>query len=236
MSFTLVNELPSPAEILEQFPLPEKLAALKAERDEEIKKVITGESNKFLVIIGPCSADNEDAVCDYTNRLAKVQEKTKDRLLIVPRVYTNKPRTTGEGYMGMLHQPDPEKKPDMLQGIISIRHMHMKVFRETGMSTADEMLYPDNLQYLSDIMSYIAVGARSVENQYHRLVASGCDVPVGMKNPTSGDLSVMLNSVVLQEKLKEPGLHRRYQPFQLQQKVCRTGTYRKRSSPQPPSF
>ena len=140
MSFTLVNELPSPAEILEQFPLPEKLAALKAERDEEIKKVITGESNKFLVIIGPCSADNEDAVCDYTNRLAKVQEKTKDRLLIVPRVYTNKPRTTGEGYMGMLHQPDPEKKPDMLQGILAIRHMHMKVFRETGMSTADEML------------------------------------------------------------------------------------------------
>lgn len=196
MSFKLVNELPSPAEILEQFPLPEKLAVLKAERDEEIKKVITGESNKFLVIIGPCSADNEDAVCDYANRLAKVQEKTKDRLLIVPRVYTNKPRTTGEGYMGMLHQPDPEKKPDMLQGILAIRHMHMKVFRETGMSTADEMLYPDNLQYLSDIMSYIAVGARSVENQYHRLVASGCDVPVGMKNPTSGDLSVMLNSVV----------------------------------------
>ena len=196
MSFKLVNELPSPAEILEQFPLPEKLAVLKAERDEEIKKVITGESNKFLVIIGPCSADNEDAVCDYANRLAKVQEKTKDRLLIVPRVYTNKPRTTGEGYMGMLHQPDPEKKPDMLQGILAIRHMHMKVFRETGMSTADEMLYPDNLQYLSDIMSYIAVGARSVENQYHRLVASGCDVPVGMKNPTSGDMTVMLNSVV----------------------------------------
>ena len=196
MSFTLVNELPSPAEILEQFPLPEKLAVLKAERDEEIKKVITGQSNKFLVIIGPCSADNEEAVCDYANRLAKVQEKTKERLLIVPRVYTNKPRTTGEGYMGMLHQPDPEKKPDMLQGILAIRHMHMKVFRETGMSTADEMLYPDNLQYLSDIMSYIAVGARSVENQYHRLVASGCDVPVGMKNPTSGDISVMLNSVV----------------------------------------
>ena len=197
MSFKLVNELPSPAEILEQFPLPEKLAVLKAERDEEIKKVITGESNKFLVIIGPCSADNEDAVCDYANRLAKVQEKTKDRLLIVPRVYTNKPRTTGEGYMGMLHQPDPEKKPDMLQGILAIRHMHMKVFRETGMSTADEMLYPDNLQYLSDIMSYIAVGARSVENQYHRLVASGCDVPVGMKNPTSGDFSVMLNSCIM---------------------------------------
>ena len=177
MGFTLVNELPTPAEILEQFPLADHLAALKKERDEEIKKVITGQSNKFLVIIGPCSADNEDAVCDYANRLAKVQEATKDQLIIIPRVYTNKPRTTGEGYMGMLHQPDPEKKPDMLQGILAIRHMHMRVLQETGMSTADEMLYPDNLQYLSDIMSYIAVGARSVENQYHRLVASGCDVP-----------------------------------------------------------
>ena len=202
MSFKLVNELPSPAEILEQFPLPEKLAVLKAERDEEIKKVITGESNKFLVIIGPCSADNEDAVCDYTNRLAKVQEKARvrdevaDKLFIIPRVYTNKPRTTGEGYMGMLHQPDPEKKPDMLQGILAIRHMHMKVFRETGMSTADEMLYPETWRYLDDILSYEAIGARSVENQQHRLTASGMDIPIGMKNPTSGDLSVMLNSVV----------------------------------------
>ena len=157
MGFTLVNELPTPAEILEQFPLADHLAALKKERDEEIAKVITGQSNKFLVIIGPCSADNEDAVCDYANRLAKVQEATKDKLIVIPRVYTNKPRTTGEGYMGMLHQPDPEKKPDMLQGILAIRHMHMRVLRETGMSTADEMLYPDNLQYLSDIMSYIAV-------------------------------------------------------------------------------
>ena len=173
-----------------------ELAARKKERDEEIKKIITGESDKLLVIVGPCSADNEEAVVDYVSRLVKVQEKTKDRLVIVPRVYTNKPRTTGEGYMGMIHQPDPEKKPDMLEGILAIRHMHMRVLQETGFSTADEMLYPENLRYLSDIMSYIAVGARSVENQFHRLVASGCDVPVGLKNPTSGDLTVMLNSVV----------------------------------------
>ena len=196
MGLTFVNELPTPAQIREQFPLADNLAAIKAQRDEEVKRVITGQSSKFLVIIGPCSADNEDAVCDYANRLVKVQEKTKDKLVIVPRVYTNKPRTTGEGYMGMVHQPDPEKKPDMYEGILAIRHMHMRVLRETGLSTADEMLYPDNLEYLSDIMSYIAVGARSVENQFHRLVASGCDVPVGMKNPTSGDLSVMLNAVV----------------------------------------
>ena len=195
MSFKLVNELPSPAEILEQFPLPEKLAVLKAERDEEIKKVITGESNKFLVIIGPCSADNEDAVCDYANRLAKVQEKTKDRLLIVPRVYTNKPRTTGEGYMGMLHQPDPEGKEDMLGGIIAIREMNARVVRETGFTCAEEVLYPEIFRYLSDLLSYAAVGARSVEDQFHRMIASGVGIPVGMKNPTSGDISVMLNSI-----------------------------------------
>ena len=196
MSFTLVNELPSPAEILEQFPLPEKLAVLKAERDEEIKKVITGGSNKFLVIIGPCSADNEDAVCDYANRLAKVQEKTKDRLLIVPRVYTNKPRTTGKGYMGMLHQPDPEKETDMLKGIIAIRQMHKRAVEETGFTCADEMLYPENHRYLSDLLSYVAVGARSVENQQHRLTASGVGIPVGMKNPTGGDIAVMMNSII----------------------------------------
>lgn len=196
MGFTFINLLPTPAEIREQFPLAPNLTALKKERDEEIKKIFTGESDKFLAIIGPCSADNEEAVCDYVSRLVKVQEDTKERLIIIPRVYTNKPRTTGEGYMGMVHQPDPEKKPDMFEGILAIRHMHMRVFRETGFSTADEMLYPDNLNYLSDMMSYIAVGARSVENQFHRLVASGCDVPVGMKNPTSGDLTVMLNSVV----------------------------------------
>ena len=196
MGFKFNKLLPTPDEIREQFPLPAHLAELKAQRDKEIADIIEGKSDKFLIIIGPCSADNEEAVCDYTSRLVKVQEKTKDKLLIVPRVYTNKPRTTGEGYMGMLHQPDPEKKPDMLEGVLTIRHMHMRVLRETGFSTADEMLYQDNVGYMSDIMSYIAVGARSVENQYHRLVASGCDVPVGMKNPTSGDLTVMLNSVV----------------------------------------
>ena len=196
MGFTFINKLPTPAEIREQFPLDQKLAQIKQQRDEDVKKVFTGESDKFIVIIGPCSADNEESVCDYTGRLVKVQEKTKDKLIIIPRVYTNKPRTTGEGYMGMVHQPDPEKKPDMFEGILAIRHMHMRVLRETGLATADEMLYPDNLNYLSDMMAYVAVGARSVENQYHRLVASGCDVPVGMKNPTSGDLTVMLNSVV----------------------------------------
>lgn len=196
MGFTFVNDLPSPDMIREQFPLAPGLAESKIQRDEEIKKIFTEESGKFIVIIGPCSADNEDSVVDYASRLVGVQERTRDKLIIIPRVYTNKPRTTGEGYMGMIHQPDPEKKPNMFEGILAIRHMHMRVLRETGLSTADEMLYPENLRYLSDMMSYIAVGARSVENQFHRLVASGCDVPVGMKNPTSGDLTVMLNSVV----------------------------------------
>ena len=196
MGFQYVNNLPSPEEIKERFPLPEKLKALKIERDHAISDVLTGASDKFLVIIGPCSADNEESVCDYVNRLVKVQEKTKDRLILIPRIYTNKPRTTGEGYKGMLHQPDPEKKPDMHEGLIAIRKLHMKVFEETGLSTADEMLYPENLGYMDDIMSYIAIGARSVENQQHRLTSSACDVGVGMKNPTSGDLSVMLNSVV----------------------------------------
>lgn len=196
MGLEFINQLPTPEEIRAQFPLPEHLAAVKAERDEEIKKVLTGESDKFLVIIGPCSADNEDSVCDYTSRLVSVQEKVKDKIIIIPRVYTNKPRTTGEGYKGLLHQPDPEKKPNMYEGLIAIRRMHMRVVQETGLTTADEMLYPENLLYLTDLMSYIAIGARSVENQQHRLVSSGCDIPVGMKNPTSGDLSVMLNSVV----------------------------------------
>ena len=196
MGLEFINKLPTPAEIREQFPIPAELAALKEKRDAEIRKVITGESDKFLVIIGPCSADNETAVLDYTSRLVKVQDKVKDKIIIIPRVYTNKPRTTGEGYKGLLHQPDPEKKPNMYEGLIAIRRMHMHVVQETGLTTADEMLYPENLCYLSDLMSYIAVGARSVENQQHRLVASACDVPVGMKNPTSGDLSVMLNSVV----------------------------------------
>ena len=196
MGLEFINKLPTPAEIREQFPIPAELAALKEKRDAEIRKVITGESDKFLVIIGPCSADNETAVLDYTSRLVKVQDKVKDKIIIIPRVYTNKPRTTGEGYKGLLHQPDPEKKPNMYEGLIAIRKMHMHVVQETGLTTADEMLYPENLRYLSDLMSYIAVGARSVENQQHRLVASACDVPVGMKDPTSGDLSVMLNSVV----------------------------------------
>ena len=196
MGLEFINKLPTPAEIREQFPIPAELAALKEKRDEEIRKAITGESDKFLMIIGPCSADNETAVLDYTSRLVKVQDKVKDKIIIIPRVYTNKPRTTGEGYKGLLHQPDPEKKPNMYEGLIAIRKMHMHVVQETGLTTADEMLYPENLRYLSDLMSYIAVGARSVENQQHRLVASACDVPVGMKNPTSGDLSVMLNSVV----------------------------------------
>ena len=160
MGFTFVNELPTPDMIREQFPLAPNLAEAKLQRDEEIKNVLTGESDKFIVLIGPCSADNEDSVVDYASRLVRVQEKTKDRLIIIPRVYTNKPRTTGEGYMGMIHQPDPEKKPDMFEGILAIRHMHMRVMRETGFSTADEMLYPENMRYLSDLMSYVAVGAR----------------------------------------------------------------------------
>ena len=195
MSFEFVTKLPTPTEIKEQYPVPEEIKTLKAERDAEIADVITGKSDKLLVIIGPCSADNETAVLDYTSRLVKVQEKIKDKVIIIPRVYTNKPRTTGVGYKGMLHQPDPDKAPDLLAGIIAIRKMHMRVMQETGLSSADEMLYPENRSYLDDILSYEAVGARSVENQQHRLTASGMDIPVGMKNPTSGDLSVMLNSV-----------------------------------------
>ena len=195
MGFEYVSKLPTPDEIRAQFPLAPELAAEKARKDAAIRDVFTGDSDKFLVIIGPCSADREDAVIDYVNRLAKVQEKVKDKLILVPRIYTNKPRTTGDGYKGLLHQPNPEGKPNLYQGLIAIRKLHMRVIEETGFSTADEMLYPENLTYLSDVMSYVAVGARSVENQQHRLVSSGCHVPVGMKNPTSGDLSVMLNSV-----------------------------------------
>lgn len=196
MSFNFVKKLPTPAEIREQYPVSDAIIQVKKERDEMIRKVFTGESDKFLVIIGPCSADNEDAVLDYVHRLARVQEKVSDKLILIPRIYTNKPRTTGEGYKGMVHQPDPEKKPDMLAGILAIRHMHMRAVAETGLTAADEMLYPENWRYLSDILSYVAVGARSVENQQHRLTVSGIDIPAGMKNPTSGDLSVMLNSVV----------------------------------------
>lgn len=195
MGFEYVSKLPTPDEIRERFPLAPELAALKAKKDAEIRNVFTGKSDKFLVVIGPCSADREDSVCEYTNRLARVQEKVADKLILLPRIYTNKPRTTGEGYKGLLHQPNPDKKPDLFEGLLAIRKLHMRVIEETGFSTADEMLYPENLTYLSDVMSYIAIGARSVENQQHRLVSSGVDVPVGMKNPTSGALSVMLNAV-----------------------------------------
>lgn len=196
MSFKFVKQLPSPDEIKKQSPVSEQLKKRKEERDRLIQDIITGRSDRFLVIVGPCSADNEDAVCEYTNRLSKLQEKVEERLVLVPRIYTNKPRTTGEGYKGMLHQPDPEAKPDVLAGILAIRHMHMRSIQETGLTSADEMLYPDNWHYLSDLLSYVAIGARSVENQEHRLMVSGLDIPVGMKNPTSGDFSVMLNSVV----------------------------------------
>lgn len=196
MSFNLTQKLPTPKEIKELYPVPEKLQAHKEKVDQALIDVITGNSDKFLVIIGPCSADNEEAVCDYISRLVPVQEKVKDRLIIVPRIYTNKPRTTGEGYKGMMHQPDPEKEPDLLAGLIAIRKLHMRALEEFGMPVADEMLYPENYRYLSDTLSYVAIGARSVENQQHRLVASGIHVPTGMKNPTSGDFSVMLNSVV----------------------------------------
>ena len=196
MGFTFLKKLPTPAEIRNQYPIDAAIQELKAKRDQEIRDVFTGKSDKFLAIIGPCSADNEDAVCDYLLRLRKVQDKIADKVLIIPRVYTNKPRTTGEGYKGMVHQPDPEKAPDMLAGLIAIRKMHIHAIQESGFTCADEMLYPENYRYLSDILSYVAVGARSVEDQQHRLTVSGMDVPAGMKNPTSGDYSVMLNSVV----------------------------------------
>lgn len=195
MSFEFVKKLPTPAEIRESYPLPPSLTKIKEQRDAEIRAVLTGKSSKFLVIIGPCSADNEDSVCDYVNRLAGLNEKVKDKLILIPRIYTNKPRTTGEGYKGIVHQPDPEKKPDFLAGLIAMRKMHIRSIAETGLTAADEMLYPENWRYVSDILSYVAIGARSVEDQQHRLTVSGFDVPAGMKNPTSGDLSVMLNSV-----------------------------------------
>lgn len=196
MSFEFIKKLPTPEEIRTEYPLSEYAANVKQKRDAMIRDVFTGASDKFLVIIGPCSADNEDAVCDYINRLAKVQDKVSDKIILVPRIYTNKPRTTGEGYKGMVHQPDPEKKPDLLAGLIAIRKLHIRAIDETGLTAADEMLYPENYRYLSDLLSYVAIGARSVEDQQHRLTVSGMDVPAGMKNPTSGDFSVMLNSVV----------------------------------------
>ena len=191
-----LRKLPIPAEIKKQYPLSEKSAERKKAFDAEVSAIFTGESNKKLLIIGPCSADVEESVMDYVTRLSKIADEVKDKIIIIPRIYTNKPRTTGDGYKGMLHQPNPEGDTDMLEGIIAIRRLHTRVIEETGMFTADEMLYPENYRYLSDLLSYVAVGARSVENQQHRLVASGIDVPVGMKNPTGGDISVMLNSVM----------------------------------------
>ena len=190
------RKLPIPKEIKEQYPLTVGLAQVKARRDKEIADVFTGKSDRMVLIIGPCSADREDAVLDYCERLAKLQEAVSDKLVLIPRVYTNKPRTTGDGYKGLLHQPDPRKTSDMLEGVIAIRRLHTNVLANTGLPTADEMLYPDNYRYLSDLLSYVAVGARSVENQEHRLTSSGIDIPVGMKNPTSGDISVMLNSIM----------------------------------------
>lgn len=195
-NMTFIRKLPVPKEIKQQMPLTQKGTEIKKKRDEEIASVFTGESDKFLLIIGPCSADREEPVFDYVSRLARVQEEVKDKIIIIPRIYTNKPRTTGEGYKGMLHQPDPSKKPDMLEGIMAIRSLHVKAIDEIGITCADEMLYSDNYRYLSDLLSYVAVGARSVENQGHRLTSSGIDVPVGMKNPTSGDFAIMLNSII----------------------------------------
>ncbi|MGN0341318.1 MAG: 3-deoxy-7-phosphoheptulonate synthase [Roseburia sp.] len=195
MSFQFLNQLPSPAEIIKEYPLPERLAQIKKERDAAIRDVLTGKDDRFLVIIGPCSADSEDPVCDYVSRLTKIAEDVKDRLIIIPRVYTNKPRTTGEGYKGIATQPDPEKAPDMVAGLIAMRKLHIRAFEESGLSSADEMLYPENWSYIEDLLSYVAIGARSVEDQQHRLTVSGFDVASGMKNPTSGDFSVMLNSV-----------------------------------------
>ena len=190
------RKLPIPKEIKEQYPLTAELSQVKARRDKEIADVFTGKSSKMVLIIGPCSADREDAVLEYCERLAKLQEVVSDKLVLIPRVYTNKPRTTGDGYKGLLHQPDPRKTSDMLEGVIAIRRLHTNVLANTGLPTADEMLYPDNYRYLSDLLSYVAVGARSVENQEHRLTSSGIDIPIGMKNPTSGDISVMLNSIM----------------------------------------
>lgn len=195
MTMNFLRKLPTPKELKEQFPLGEEITKVKEERDEVVRNILTGKDDRLLLLIGPCSADNEKAVLDYMNRLVKVQEKVKDKIFMVPRVYTNKPRTKGTGYKGMLHQPDPNGEEDMLAGIIAIRKMHTRVVKETGFTCAEEMLYPANHRYLSDLLAYVAIGARSVEDQQHRMVASGVGIPVGMKNPTSGDISVMMNSI-----------------------------------------
>lgn len=195
MNMKFYRKLPIPKEVKAEFPMSEELSALREKSINDIKDILSGKSNRFLLIIGPCSADNEDSVIDYITRLRGVQEKVKDKIMIVPRIYTNKPRTTGDGYKGMLHQPDPNAAPDLLKGIIAIRKLHMRAISETGFACADEMLYPENHRYLSDVLAYVAIGARSVEDQQHRLTASGLAIPVGMKNPTGGDLSVMMNSI-----------------------------------------
>ncbi len=196
MQMTFHRKLPSASEIKEEYPLTEKMIQVKKERDESIKAVFDGESDKFILIIGPCSADHSEPVLEYISRLKRIEEQVSDKIILIPRIYTNKPRTTGQGYKGMLHQPDPDAKPDMYKGIVAIRELHLAALRDYGFSCADEMLYPENYRYLSDLLSYVAVGARSVENQQHRLTASGIGAPVGMKNPTGGDLTVMMNSVV----------------------------------------
>ena len=196
MAMNFHRKLPIPQEVKKEYPITEELRAIKAARDESIKAVFEGESDKFILIIGPCSADHSEPVLEYISRLRKIEEQVSDKIIIIPRIYTNKPRTTGQGYKGMLHQPDPTAKPDMYKGIVAIRELHLAALRDYGFTCADEMLYPDNYRYLSDLLSYVAVGARSVENQQHRLTASGIEAPVGMKNPTGGDLSVMMNSIV----------------------------------------
>ena len=195
MRMNFQRKLPIPQEVKEEYPLSNKMKAVKAARDEEISAVFEGKTDKFLLIIGPCSADHSEPVLEYISRLRKVEDQVKDKIIIIPRIYTNKPRTTGQGYKGMLHQPDPDAKPDMYKGIVAIRELHMAALRDYDFSCADEMLYPENYRYLSDLLSYVAIGARSVENQQHRLTASGIEAPVGMKNPTGGDLSVMMNAI-----------------------------------------
>ena len=195
MNMNFKRKLPIPMEIKEQYPITYELEQMKEKRDQEIKSIFEGRDDRFILIIGPCSADNDDSVINYISRLRGVQEKVSDKILIIPRIYTNKPRTTGDGYKGMLHQPDPHKGEDMLKGVVAIRSLHIRAMQETGFTCADEMLYPENYRYLSDVLSYVAIGARSVENQQHRLTASGFDIPVGMKNPTAGDISVMMNSI-----------------------------------------
>lgn len=195
MNMEFYRKLPIPKEIKEEYPVTEEMKACRDARVNELKDIFSGKSDKFVLVIGPCSADHEESVMDYIGRLRTVQDKVADQIMIVPRIYTNKPRTTGDGYKGMLHQPDPNSEPDLLKGILSIRRLHMRALAETGFGCADEMLYPENHRYLSDLLAYVAVGARSVENQQHRLTASGLDIPVGMKNPTCGDISVMMNSI-----------------------------------------